>query len=39
MRTLSQIKRALARCKGDRCICDECIFSDGNVKKGENHED
>ena len=33
MRTPCQIKRALARCRDDRCICDECIFSDGNVKK------
>ncbi len=33
MRTPYQIKRALAMCRDDRCICDECIFSDGNVKK------
>ena len=33
MRTPSQIKRALARCRDDHCICDECVFSDGNVKK------
>ena len=33
MRTPSQIKSALAMCRDDRCICDECIFSDGNVKK------
>ena len=33
MRTSYQIKRALARCRDDRCICDDCIFSDGNVKK------
>ena len=33
MRTPYQIKRALARCGDDHCICDECVFSDGNVKK------
>ena len=33
MRTPSQIKRALAKCRDDHCICDECVFSDGNVKK------
>ncbi len=33
MRTPSQIKRALARCRDDHCVCDECVFSDGNVKK------
>lgn len=27
------IKKGLERCKDDRCICDECEFSDGNVKK------
>ena len=33
MRTSYQIKRALAKCRDDHCICDECVFSDGNVKK------
>lgn len=33
MRTPYQIKRALAKCGDDHCICDECVFSDGNVKK------
>ena len=33
MRTPGQIKSALARCGDDRCYCDECIFSDGSVKK------
>lgn len=33
MKTPDVIKKGLERCKDDRCICDECEFSDGNVKK------
>ena len=33
MKTPDEIKKGLERCKDDRCICDECEFSDGNVKK------
>ena len=33
MKTPDEIKNGLERCKDDRCICDECEFSDGNVKK------
>lgn len=33
MKTPDVIKKCLERCKDDRCICDECEFSDGNVKK------
>lgn len=33
MKTPEEIKKGLERCKDDRCICDECEFSDGNVKK------
>ena len=33
MKTPEEIKKRLERCKDDRCICDECEFSDGNVKK------
>lgn len=33
MKTPDEIKNGLERCKADRCICDECEFSDGNVKK------
>lgn len=33
MKTPDVIKNGLERCKDDRCICDECEFSDGNVKK------
>lgn len=33
MKTPEEIKKGLERCKADRCICDECEFSDGNVKK------
>ena len=33
MKTPDVIKKRLERCKDDRCICDECEFSDGNVKK------
>ena len=33
MKTPNVIKKGLERCKYDRCICDECEFSDGNVKK------
>ena len=33
MKTPEEIKNGLERCKDDRCICDECEFSDGNVKK------
>ncbi len=32
-KTPEEIKKGLERCKDDRCICDECEFSDGNVKK------
>lgn len=33
VKTPEEIKKGLERCKDDRCICDECEFSDGNVKK------
>ena len=33
MKTPEEIKKGLERCKDNRCICDECEFSDGNVKK------
>ena len=33
MKTPDEIKNGLERCKADRSICDECEFSDGNVKK------
>lgn len=33
MKTPDVIKKGLERCKDDRCICDECEFSDENVKK------
>ena len=33
MKTPDVTKKGLERCKDDRCICDECEFSDGNVKK------
>ena len=33
MKTPEEIKKGLERCKDDRCICDECKFSEGNVKK------
>ena len=33
MKTPEEIKKGLERCKADRSICDECEFSDGNVKK------
>ena len=33
MKTPDEIKKGLERCKDDRFICDECEFSDGNVKK------
>lgn len=33
MKTPDVIKKGMERCKDDRCICDECEFSDGNVKK------
>ena len=33
MKTPEEIKNGLERCKDDHCICDECEFSDGNVKK------
>ena len=33
MKTPDEIKKGLERCKDDRCICDECEFSDWNVKK------
>lgn len=32
-KTPEEIKKGLERCKDDCCICDECEFSDGNVKK------
>lgn len=33
MKTPEEIKKGLERCKDDHCICDECEFSGGNVKK------
>ena len=33
MKTPDEIKNGLERRKADRSICDECEFSDGNVKK------
>ena len=33
MKTPDEIKKALRKCRDDRCVCDMCAFSDGNVKK------
>lgn len=33
MKTPDEIKEALRKCRDDRCVCDMCALSDGNVKK------
>lgn len=33
MKNPDKIKQALKKCRDDKCVCDECTFSEGNVKK------